>query len=137
MPLPDGFFSAMVDGIYRPILKWTWVGGTGWTALGGAPTFPGSAPVAAATTTGKATVTFTNVTGPDAPFTFTAQNSIDAGVTWANAVLDGTPGWVVGSTTTVVSLKTLTAGATVFKVTATGDNGATATSLVSNSVTIT
>jgi hypothetical protein len=27
MPLPDGYFMAMVDGVYRPILRHTWVGG--------------------------------------------------------------------------------------------------------------
>lgn len=32
-PLPDGFFSALVDGVYKPILRHTWVGGTGWTAM--------------------------------------------------------------------------------------------------------
>lgn len=33
-PLPDGFFSAFQDGVYAPILKYTWVGGTGRDALG-------------------------------------------------------------------------------------------------------
>lgn len=33
MPLPDGYFMAMVDGVYRPILRHTWVGGTGWLAM--------------------------------------------------------------------------------------------------------
>jgi hypothetical protein len=37
MPLPDGHFMAAVDGVYRPILKHTWVGGAGWTALSTAP----------------------------------------------------------------------------------------------------
>jgi len=32
-PLPDSFFMAVVDGVYRPILKYTWVGGTGWAAM--------------------------------------------------------------------------------------------------------
>lgn len=35
MPLPDGFFMAMVDGVYRPILRHTFVGGTGWVAMSG------------------------------------------------------------------------------------------------------
>jgi hypothetical protein len=38
MPLPDGYFMAMVDGVYRPILRHTWVGGTGWAALQGSIT---------------------------------------------------------------------------------------------------
>lgn len=32
-PLPDGYFMAAVDGVFRPILKHTWVGGAGWTQL--------------------------------------------------------------------------------------------------------
>lgn len=32
-PLPDGIFTAMVDGEYRPIIKHTWVGGPGWAAI--------------------------------------------------------------------------------------------------------
>lgn len=36
-PLPDGYFMASIDGEFRPILKWTWVGGAGWTALAGSP----------------------------------------------------------------------------------------------------
>jgi hypothetical protein len=37
LPLPDAFFMAMIDGVYRPILKHTWVGGAGWTALNSSP----------------------------------------------------------------------------------------------------
>lgn len=32
-PLPDGIFMGLVDGVYRPILKHTWVGGPGWAAI--------------------------------------------------------------------------------------------------------
>jgi hypothetical protein len=32
-PEPSGFFMAMVDGEYRPIIKHTWVGGPAWEAL--------------------------------------------------------------------------------------------------------
>jgi hypothetical protein len=38
MPLPDGFFMAVVDGVYRPILRHTWVGGSGWAAMQGSIT---------------------------------------------------------------------------------------------------
>ncbi len=38
MPLPDGIFMAMVDGVYRPILRHTWVGGAGWAAMAGSVT---------------------------------------------------------------------------------------------------
>lgn len=37
-PLPDGYFSAVVDGVYRPILKHTFVGGSGWAAFYDSPT---------------------------------------------------------------------------------------------------
>lgn len=33
-PLPDGFFMAMQDGEYIPIVKYTWQGGSAWTDLG-------------------------------------------------------------------------------------------------------
>lgn len=35
MPLPDGYFMALVDGVFRPILRHTFVGGSGWAALSG------------------------------------------------------------------------------------------------------
>lgn len=130
--LPDPFTGKVM---------WVCREGSNWRAEGGVPVFPGSAPVAAATSTGKATVTFTNVTGSDLPPTFTAQVSQDGGTTWTTAALDTTTappnGWTIGASNTVVSLKTLTSGASTFKVTATGTNGATATSQTSNSATIT
>lgn len=33
-PIPDNYFMAYQDGLYVPIVKHTWVGGTGWTDLG-------------------------------------------------------------------------------------------------------
>lgn len=33
-PQPDGYFMAMVDGEYIPIIKYTWHGGDAWAALG-------------------------------------------------------------------------------------------------------
>ncbi len=32
-PLPDGYFMAMQDGVYRPVLKYTWVGGAAWDEM--------------------------------------------------------------------------------------------------------
>lgn len=32
-PFPDGYFMAVIDGEFRPIIKYTWVGGPGWSAL--------------------------------------------------------------------------------------------------------
>lgn len=139
MPLPDGFFSAMIDGVYRPILKWTWVGGAGWTALGGVPILSTVAPVATATTTGKATIAFADPTGPEAPYTsgITAQSSVSPFTTWTAAVLD-TPGAVTSTGgTTTVKVKSVTAGSTEFRCIVTGANGASATTPASNAVTIT
>jgi len=33
-PIPDGYFMAMVDEEYVPIIKYTWVGGDAWVDLG-------------------------------------------------------------------------------------------------------
>lgn len=133
-PVPDGI---MVDNSGRPILFGEWVFGDGWTALGGVPVFPGVAPVATAGATGKASFVFTDVTGTGDPFTITAQSTIDNGVTWITAVLD-TPGAVVSTGgNTTVKVKSVAAGATKFRAVAVGTNGATANSLISNSVTVT
>jgi hypothetical protein len=67
MPLPDGYFSAMVDGTYRPILRHTWVGGTGWAALQGSVT--GKWLVTLGTqTTGTWTATWGGNTATGIPF---------------------------------------------------------------------
>lgn len=33
-PLPDGYFMAHQDGEYMPVIKYTWVSGDAWTAIG-------------------------------------------------------------------------------------------------------
>lgn len=135
-PLPDGLFMAMIDGAYRPIMKWTWSGGDGWTSLGGAPILDSSAPVATATTAGKATLAFPDPTGGDAPFVITAEFSVDAGVTWSAATLDG-PGAVTSSAgTTTVKIKSLAAGSTLLRAVVTGDNGAVSRTAASNAITV-
>jgi hypothetical protein len=139
LPVPDGRFSAMQDGVYQPILVHTWYGGAGWTALGGVPVFGSVAPVATAGTTGKASLVFAMPTGSDAPFTFTGQKSTDGGVTWSTASPDGAT-WAAATTVSGgnVTLKfgSLASGATKLEAIATGTNGVTATSQASNSVTV-
>lgn len=37
VPLPDGYFMAFQDGVYQPVLRYTWVGGEGWADLYNSP----------------------------------------------------------------------------------------------------
>jgi hypothetical protein len=37
VPLPDGYFMAYQDGVYQPVLRYTWVGGEGWADLFNSP----------------------------------------------------------------------------------------------------
>lgn len=138
-PLPDGYFMAMVDGEYRPIIKYIWVAGEGWTSLGGVPILDTDAPVATATTTGKATLAFDEATGPGDPFSYKGQKSTDGGTTWSDATPDGAT-WAaatqrVGSAVTL-KFASLAAGSTKLRYVATGSNGATATSQASNTITV-
>jgi hypothetical protein len=135
LPVPDGRFMAMQDGEYQPILVHTWWGGPGWAALGGIPVVSATPPVATPTTAAHATLAFPEPTGTGDPWTYTAQQSLDAGVTWGAAL---TPTNVaVASGTVTLTLAGLTAGASKLRATAKGTNGATATTPNSNSVTIT
>ena len=119
---------------YQPILMHTWYGGPGWTALGGVPVMSSTPPTATATAAGEATLSFPEPTGVGDPWTYTAQQSTDAGLTWGSAI---TPGSVtVTSGVVTLTLAALTAGASVFRATAAGTNGATGTTPISNSVTI-
>lgn len=136
-PIPDGFFMAMQDGVYQPVLRWTWQGGAGWTARGGVPILSAAATGATATTTGKATLTTPDPTGTGDPFTITAQSTIDDGVTWLTAVLDNPGAVVSASGTTTVKVKTVTAGSTKFRIKVVGTNGATAYTVKSAAITIT
>lgn len=143
--LLDPFF---VDLAGVPLGDAVWREGAGWRAGGGVPVFPGAVPVAAPTTTGKATITFTNPTDTsvhdaDGPFIYSVQKSVDAGVTWATAALDPAGATLpqasvtIGATTTTVKVMTLTAGATLLRAIATLPNGASTTSSSSNSITVT
>jgi hypothetical protein len=142
LPLPDGRFSAVQDGSYQSILVHTWWGGAGWNALGGVPIFTAVAPVATPGVTGKASIAVDTPTGTGDPFTYTAEKAVSPYTSWSAAAPDGatyaTPGVVVtASGTTTVKVASVTAGATKFRVIATGTNGGTATSLPSNAATIT
>lgn len=134
LPVPDSFFMAVQDGEYQPILVHTWWGGAGWTALGGVPILSADASVAVAGSAGEATLAFDDPTGTGDPWTYTAQQSTDAGVTWGSAITPDTVDSTGGTTT--LSLSGLSAGASLLRATVTGTNGATATTPNSNSITV-
>jgi len=118
---------------YQPILMHTWYGGPGWTALGGVPVLSVVAPVATPTTALHATLAFAEPTGPGDPWEYTVQQSTDGGTTWGSAI---TPTSVSVSTGTVTLAFAALAGASKFRATVVGTNGATATTPNSNSATI-
>ncbi|MEB3021312.1 hypothetical protein [[Mycobacterium] crassicus] len=135
-PLPDGIFMAMVDGEYVPVIKYDWIGGDAWVALGGVPVFGGAAPVAAATTSGKATLAFDTPTGGQTPYSYGGDVSTDNGSTWSAGTLSSATGTVSGGTTTL-TFTGLSAGSVKLRAKVTDANGKTATSQPSGSVTIT
>lgn len=116
-----------------PVLYSEWIGGSGWTQIGGAPVFIGQPPVAEATGAGAASVTVEQPVGGGASVTYQWQHN-PAGAGWTNV----TP---ASSTTTDDNLTAtftgLTAGADQFQVIATGSNGAKTTSQYSNTITVT
>jgi hypothetical protein len=139
-PELDGIMMALAPNgqgelEYQPILMHTWYGGSGWTALGGVPSLSATPPVATATTASHAMLAFAEPTGPGDPWTYTAQQSSDAGVTWGPAI-EPDDVTVAGGTVTLL-LAGLTAGGSKLRATVHATNGATATTPMSNSVTIT
>lgn len=139
--LPDPYFVGKDPGDplgddLIPILYNEWVGGEGWTTIGGVPVFPGSAPLATAVGATGATVSFTDPTGAGDPFTITIEKSVSPFSSWSAATVastqDDTPG--AGSTQYTISGLT-TATAYKFRAVAVGTNGATTNSQSSNTVT--
>lgn len=138
--LPDPYFvgkdPANPDSdTLVPILYNEWIAGDGWTAIGGVPVFPGVAPVATGGV-GSATLVFDEATGAGDPFSYTAEEKVGAGA-WApvdvNTVSLDTP--TAGDVTLAVDASV--GASVIFRVTATGTNGASATSQSSNAVAIT
>jgi hypothetical protein len=140
LPVDDGFFMAMQDGEYQPILVHTFWGGAGWTALGGIPVLSATAPVATpGGSAGEATLAFAEPTGTGDPWNYEdapagVQQSTDAGVTWSALVAPDSV--AVASGTVTLTLSGLTAGASVLRAVVQGSNGATATTPNSNSITV-
>jgi hypothetical protein len=96
-PLPDGFFSATIDGVYKPILRYTWVGGTGWAAMYSSVT--GNWLVTLGTqTTGTFVLTFGGLTTATIAYNATSATvlaaliALDDGFTAANWNVTGSAG---------------------------------------------
>ena len=112
--------------------------GEGWRGQGGYPVWA-AAPVATATGAGAATVAHATPTGVSdlstSPFwNYTVESAATSAGPWSPETVSGS---VVSGGNITHTLSGLSAGATVFRVNATGSNELTGTSPVSNSVTIT
>lgn len=133
LPISDGACMAVINGVYQPIKRYRIWGGKGYAALGGVPTFGGSAPTAATSVALVATLVFTAPTGPADPWEYTVQPTTNDGSTWGSAI-EPTNVAVSGSTVTLTF--PAAAGAQKFRAVATGTNGVSANSQKSNSVTV-
>ncbi|SDD58787.1 hypothetical protein SAMN04488581_2604 [Mycolicibacterium neoaurum] len=107
--------------------------GEGWRGQGGYPVFAGSV-TATATGAGAATVAHAVPTGLGDPWTYAVESAATSAGPWTSATVANNS--LSGGNITH-TLSGLSAGAKVFRVTATGSNLLSATSSVSNSVTIT
>jgi len=113
-----------------------WSSGDGWEAIGGVPVWPGAVPLATQTGSTTATVSATNPTGAGDPFTVIVQKSVSPFSVWTAATVGTTtPNSPTAGSTTYGITGLTTATQYKFRLTATGTNGQTATSAVSNSVT--
>jgi hypothetical protein len=121
-----------------PVLFVEWVVGDGWTAIAGSPVFTGSAPIGTQLTATTAKVSAKVPTGAGDPFTYAVETAVAPYSTWVTrAVTAATPnvpsaGFVelsFGGLTTATTYKS--------RIVATGTNGVSATSQVSNTFTTT
>lgn len=121
------------DATLIPVLYTEWTAGDGWTAIGGVPVFPGAAPVATTTAATTATVAFTAATGGGDPFSYTVERAIGPSFSsWVAATVGSTS----GTTSVTLGITGLTTATSYkFRVTATGQNGNSAVSTNSNSIT--
>jgi hypothetical protein len=137
--LLDPYF---VDSLGRPLAsgRARWRSGAGWLAAGGTPTFSSTAPVGAAVSGAKATVTVTEPTDYDpATVTYTvAQQVGGTGSYTSSALATGVNPTGVGTGTLVFTVTGLTPSSTYkFQIIATGSDGVAVVSAASNSITAT
>ncbi len=105
--------------------------GAAWRGLQGPPVFA-AAPVATAVSGAKANVVFAKPTSKSSTYTYSVERSVDGSTGWAPA----TSATTAGTSTSTSGLSSVTASQThYFRVKATGSNGITTTSAVSNSIT--
>lgn len=140
LPTDDGRMMAFQDGEYQPVLTYTWWGGKGWTALGGAPELSATAPTATPTGSGGVTLAFPEPTGPGDPWNYSdapagVQFSTDNGVTWGSLIEPDDV--AVSSGTVTLTLTGIPTGSKRFRAVVKGTNGVTATTPNSAAITVT
>lgn len=142
MVLPDPYFVGKdpndpSSNELIPILYNEWTSGSGWTAIGGVPVFAGAAPAGTAGgTAGTATIVFDVPTGAGDPFTFGVEYQTGGGE-WEEATVDSATLDEPTEGKVTLEVSGVPAGSVVFRVVATGTNGATATSASTSAVTVT
>jgi hypothetical protein len=141
MVLPDPYFVSKdpnnpSSNELIPALYAEWTSGPGWTAIGGVPVWPGSAPVGTQTGPTTATVSATDPTGAGDPFTVTAEKSVSPFSVWTAATIGSITADTPNASSTTYNITGLTtATGYKFRLIAEGTNGATATSAVTGTVT--
>lgn len=138
--LPDSYFmgkdaSDPTAEELIPIFYCEWIAGDGWTAIGGAPVWPGT--VTGTPTSGTVvSLVAQDPTGAGDPFDVTALKSVSPFTVWTDATIGSvTPDTPTDGTSTYSITGLTTATAYKFKLVAEGTNGQTATTAVSASIT--
>jgi hypothetical protein len=137
--LPDPFHVDIdptnpASMVLVPALYSEWIAGPGWTQIGGAPTWIGPAPVATLVSTAGASIVAETPVGGGASLTYVVQYQVASTGAWTN--ITATPTVASGNTTFAIA-SGLPAGVIRFQITATGANGASATSQFSNTIVTT
>jgi len=125
------------SGVLVPALYSEWIGGDGWTQIGGAPVWLGPPPVATdGASAGDVTLVVETPVGGGASLTYTVQHQAP-GAAWATvAGATATPGTPSAGETSF-ALTGVPTGTQQFQVVAEGANGAKQVSQYSNTVTVT
>ncbi|WP_136244766.1 hypothetical protein [Mycobacterium intracellulare] len=133
--VPDSY-TIPPDGVNVGSPRWTLRDGPAWRQQGEG-LFETTAPIAAAVTGLKATISFPTPAGLTAPVTYTASQQLTSGDSFTNSTLSGSP--TVSGNTTTITVSGLTASTlyNAFKVTATDADSLAITSPASNPITST
>lgn len=118
-----------------PALYSEWIGGQGWTQIGGTPVFLGAPPLATdGASTGLVTLELETPVGGGATVSYVVQHRNPTSPTWLAATV-GTTAAASGNTT--FSLTGVPTGTQQFQVVATGANGGSQVSQYSNVLVVT